>query len=313
MSLPPTAAAAPSTTAPNPLAKPALQTDLTTLRQTQTVLPPLDPSLFDLAPPPHDALPELSLPNSAGPRPNTNDVLLVIPTANKSKSALLTSHFAKTKPAHVNVVQTLTVAADSAVGEQPYDSAGPEGAFNRVVNAVAALKSDPRVIDLLGGTGQGPAGTVLVGAVENFICRRQHRPDESTVQPVDYGFVVFCRVSLAGPEAGKWEWRTAVSSGVTLPVEYWREAEGYGFEDGDEDVKGRKYGKVTVGEVLAANVPGVDKADWHLLLAGRSRYELLREAMERAEVPWPGGGNGRRCWDEAHRVSVCPTGSWRLD
>jgi hypothetical protein len=128
----------------------------------------------------------------------------------------------------------------------------------------------------------------LVGAVENVISRSARREDGAVV-PVDYGVVVFCRVSLVD---GTWEWRVGVSGGVTVPVEYWREAERYGFEDGDER---RQRGRVTVGEVLATNVPGLDKADWHLPLAGRSRYDLLREAMERMEVPWPevGAEGGR--------------------
>jgi hypothetical protein len=81
----------------------------------------------------------------------------------------------------------------------------------------------------------------------------------------------------------KWEWRVGVSEGVTVPADYWRAAEGFGFED---EGSGRMHGKVTVGEVLAANL-GVDKADWFRGLTDVSRYELLRDAMKEMEVPWP--------------------------
>lgn len=46
------------------------------------------------------------------------------------------------------------------------------------------------------------------------------------------------------------------------------------------------FGRVTVGQVLAAHVPGLDKSDWQMVLSGRLRYQILDEAMEQLEFPW---------------------------
>ncbi|KAL2021635.1 hypothetical protein VTK56DRAFT_6988 [Thermocarpiscus australiensis] len=329
---------------PNPdrLVNPALPTDLSKLRQG--ILPPLDPSSPILLPLTQNATsagPEIDIPipvplrsssstttttTTAGPispnrniiiPPSANNVLLVIPTANQAKTALFLDHLAATKPPHVTL-HPVAVPAESDVGEQPYDCAGPEGAVNRVRNAVARLVA---VADDDGDGGGGRCcwrfveergiGSVMVGAVENFIVRpsseQGHAGGSGGVDvPVDYGVVVLCMfcavgfdgdagAEMTGAGAGRrWEWRTAVSAGVTVPVEYWREAEKHGFADEDrgegQGRRRRRYGKVTVGEVLAANVPELDKADWHRELAGRSRYELLREAIETMEVPWPEAG-----------------------
>ncbi|KAG7292867.1 hypothetical protein NEMBOFW57_002912 [Staphylotrichum longicolle] len=232
------------------------------------------------------------------------NVLLVIPTANKFKTNLLTTRLAAEQADRKELarvaVSHLTVKADSGVGEQPYDAAGPRGAFNRVVNAVR---------DLAAGGGGGKhgdvlarerIGTVVVGAVENFLLRETGKEGGKDGEPravvVDYGVIVLCRISLvAGGSAGgdgdgdgdkgslKWEWRTGVSKGVTAPVEYWRWAEEqYGFED-----EARMYGKKTVGKVLAEHIDGLDDANWHEALAGVSRYDLLEETMAGMEVPWP--------------------------
>jgi hypothetical protein len=74
-----------------------------------------------------------------------------------------------------------------------------------------------------------------------------------------------------------------VSEGVTAPVEYWKWAERYGFEDG----AARLYGKKTVGKVLAEHIPGLKDDNWHKQLADVSRYDLLQETMDGMEVPWP--------------------------
>jgi hypothetical protein len=136
-------------------------------------------------------------------------------------------------------------------------------------------------------------GSVLVGSVENYIARPGgavwgHGGEEEGEKPVDYGVVVFARVGVnhdvaaATATAGGWEWMVGVSRGVTVPREYWRRAEEYGFDDAE-----KRHGKMTVGEVLAANVPGLDKADWHKVLAEKSRYDLLKEAMGKVKIPWP--------------------------
>jgi hypothetical protein len=109
---------------------------------------------------------------------------------------------------------------------------------------------------------------------------------------VDYGFVVLCRVPVARAgsveSAGPWEWRAGISRGVTVPVDYWREAERAGFEDEEnpKDARRPRFGKVTVGSLLAKHA-GLSSANWHEQLAGVSRYDLLADAMGRMEAPWP--------------------------
>ncbi|EAQ93091.1 predicted protein [Chaetomium globosum CBS 148.51] len=285
---PASAAAAPKPTNPNPdtkptnpLYNPTLPTDRSLFRQPLRPAPDATALCAPYIPSP-STLPTLTTTTTRPPNPN--NVLLLIPTANASKTALLTAHLAATRPPHITSLTHLQIPADSGVGEQPYDGAGPRGAFNRVVGAVHALQRQAErgtYGEVLSGVG-----TVVVGAVENFVRRERAAGEGGVLVPVDYGVVVFCRVSLApGEERARWEWRVGVSKGVMVPREYWRAAEGFGFED-DE----RMHGKVTVGEVLAANL-GVDKADWFLSLMGVSRYDLLRDAMEEMEVPWPAAGN----------------------
>lgn len=294
---PPAAAAAPD---PDVKINPKLKLDLSTAIETlkQKVLPALDPTtLCNPHIPTPPTLPSLP-PNPTGVASN---VLLVIPTANKFKTNLLTTHLAAEQARNKNelarvAVSHLTVKADSGVGEQPYDAAGPRGAFNRVVNAVRDLAAaGGKYGDVL---ARERIGTVVVGAVENFLLREKGKEDGEDGEPqavvVDYGVIVLCRISLvAGGSAGgggdgdggslKWEWRTGVSKGVTAPVEYWRWAEEqYGFED-----EARMYGKKTVGKVLAEHIDGLDDANWHEALAGVSRYDLLEETMAGMKVPWP--------------------------
>lgn len=255
----------------------------------------------------HRLLPSLT-PAGAHPTRDPNKIFVIIPTANAKKTHLITTHLNTT--AHKPRPITLTyhqIPADSDVGEQPYDAAGPRGAFNRVVNAVRALQADEE--GHLRALVDGGYGTLLVGAVENYIWRKPE--GEKTVRkrvggggvekgkrggrvvmvapkvPVDYGVVVFCVVSLVGGVVGgepKVEWVMGVSGGVTVPVQFYREAVKYGFEDGMT----RRQGKVTVGKVLGHNIPGLDHANWHEALAGVSRYDLLEEAMKGMTVPWPG-------------------------
>ena len=266
-----------------------LPTDISTLKQPGTLDAPDALTLCKPHLPPPNTLPHLTLPTNQQPDPNT--VLLIIPTNNAFKTKLLTTHLS---PPHTNTTTIpLTVPADSAVGEQPYDSAGPQGAFNRVVNAVRLLGADR-----LGTDGRWAAvrergvGTVVVGAVENFIVRpgAAAAAGSGCEVPVDYGVVVLCRIPLVydgdSEVEGRpleWEWKVGVSKGVRVPVEYWRAAEErWGFEDEEE-----RFGRKTVGEVLAENVEGLDKANWHKDLAGVSRYDLLEEVMgELDRKPW---------------------------
>ncbi|KAL2271337.1 hypothetical protein VTJ83DRAFT_708 [Remersonia thermophila] len=263
----------------DPSGKPILANPSLALEKAkgQFVLPPLDKACL------HPLRPVINTAGIAYQDANPANVLLVIPTSNKFKVRLLSEHLCKHKPAHVNL-SYLEVKADSQVGEQPYDGAGPQGAFNRVANAANKLFADAEEVKKL---REGRVGTVVVGAVENFIERKASytvKHGAKKIGPVDYGVLIFCRISLVPscPEKERVSWgEPGASGGVTVPVDFMEWAMRFGFEDDD-----RKHGKVTVGEVIAANT-GIDKADWHKPLAGTSRYDLLSEAMGKMRVPWP--------------------------
>ncbi|KAL2184033.1 hypothetical protein L209DRAFT_693846 [Thermothelomyces heterothallicus CBS 203.75] len=273
---------------------PSLPTDLSHLRQKQ--VPALDlgqhPNFYKIPRPPSSLFESLisngnnnhATSSHGAPALDPYKVLLVIPTANESKTELLCSRLSSTKPAHVQL-SYCQVKADSGVGEQPYDEAGPRGAFNRAVNAVAALLGDEeRRAALVEDRG---VGTLIVGAIENFVLRHgiEPRPGRSC-GPVDHGFVVLCRVSLLDKT---WEWVVGVSRGVTVPWEYYSAAQKLGFEDegeGEGEGETKTCGKVTVGKLLLANA-GVDDANWYQALAGVSRYDLLGEVLKAMDVPWP--------------------------
>ncbi|RYP02537.1 hypothetical protein DL764_005781 [Monosporascus ibericus] len=189
-------------------------------------------------------------------------VLLVIPTANKQKEALLRGAFGDRAPNGADL-HVITVPFDSGVGEQPYNEAGSLGAHNRITNALRALHAAnyQEILRLRG------IGTVIVASIESYI-----QTDQVT-RPTDYG-IVMIRNATAEKTAACLSW------GTTVDPAYVVRARRFGF-DGDPN-----FGRVTVGQVLAAHVPGLDKADWQVVLGGRSRYELLKEAIEKLEIPW---------------------------
>ncbi|KAK4129171.1 hypothetical protein N657DRAFT_639736 [Parathielavia appendiculata] len=268
-----------------------LRTDIEALKKTTHVLEPFTPPKSWLNPPIHDP----NLPSLSASNPDPNNVLLLVPTENEDKVRVVKDYFTRKTlhvPEHVNfpLPEPLRVTAESQVGEQPYDSAGPEGAFNRVVNAVRQLQRDPTYQKLL---DDHRIGTVVVGSVENFMLRIND-PDGKGTVPVDYGFVVLCRIPVVRSTATvgwggqSWEWRTGISRGVTVPVDYWTEAERAGFDDDREATREarRRFGKMTVGTLLA-RYAGLSSANWHEQLAEVSRYDLLAEAMANMEAPWP--------------------------
>lgn len=288
--------------------------------------PPNNPKTKPTTPNPRQRTP--SPPASKPDRQNVVIVLIPTANAKKAGVIREKFQDKATIPAHITAVHFITVEAESNVGEQPYDdAAGVTGAINRVVNAaVKGLKKVPVPVanggngngggDGNGGNGgngkteekpepgvgeveallkrlnlkQGDKVTIMVGAVENYIKREKWKAADPTHQklldvvvPVDYGVVAFCRVGLG--ENRPWTWKMAVSEGVTVPVAYWIAAQRWGFDDPQT----RTHGKVTVGDVLAANVPGLDKADWHKVVTKerKSRYDILGDAMKTIAVPWP--------------------------
>jgi non-canonical (house-cleaning) NTP pyrophosphatase len=191
-----------------------------------------------------------------------NEILLVVPTENKRKRSIIEETARAQAPSNV-AVHTVTVPVDSGVGEQPYNEAGEIGAYNRISNALdriqgeeyASVFSDKRI------------GTVIVAAIENYI------QTDRVERPVDYGVVVIHNATTQ-------QTVSCVSCGVTVPPAYVGRARRFGF-DGN-----RNHGRVTVGQILAAHISGLDKADWQKVLAGRSRYDILTQAIKSLQIPW---------------------------
>jgi hypothetical protein len=192
-----------------------------------------------------------------------NAVLLVIPTANKMKVELLQSAV-RAKAPDSDDVHTITIPADSCVGEQPYNRAGIIGAHNRISNALRALR-EPKNEEIFRSK---QIGTVLVASIESYF------ETERVGRPTDYGVVVIHNATTGGTTA-------CLSQGTMVPPAYVDRARHFGFEGDDP-----RFGRVTVGRILAAHIPGLDKADWQVVLGGHSRYELLKDAVERLEIPW---------------------------
>lgn len=191
-----------------------------------------------------------------------NTVLLVIPTANKSKRRLLEDAFMEQAPDNM-VLRTVIVPIDSEVGEQPYNEAGIIGAYNRINNALIRLNTAEYDKILR----EKNIGTVIVASIENYI------QVDDVDRPTDYGIVVVHNATTQQTVARS-------SRGVTVPHAFVDRARRFGFE-GDPN-----QGRVTVGQILAAHIPGLDKADWQTELAGHSRYALLKDAIKQLPIPW---------------------------
>ena len=199
------------------------------------------------------------------------NILLVVPTQNKFKAESLQNAAARQFPQSKLVTHILKV--DSQVGEQPYNEAGIQGALNRTQGVLDWLSSNEGH-DFL---SKNAIGVALVGAIENFIWLR----DES---PVDYGAVV-----LTNATSGRVSF--TFSKGVTIPEEFVREALRYGTQPNDIydstrhfDFQGVFGGNVTVGNVIYRHL-GFAHDNWHKDFVNISRYDLLTDAVQRAQFP----------------------------
>ncbi|KAI9786718.1 MAG: hypothetical protein M1816_007859 [Peltula sp. TS41687] len=188
--------------------------------------------------------------------------LLVIVSANKSKERILRNAFSYKAPKGVDV-HSVTLPFDSGVGEQPYNQAGSLGAYNRISNALRALPA-ANYQEMFREKG---IGSVIVASIESYI------QTDHIARPTDFGVIMLRNATTEQTTA-------CLSQGTTVDPRYVDRARRFGF-DGDPN-----FGRVTVGQVLAAHVPGLDKADWQMVLGGRSRYQLLNEAIEQLEFPW---------------------------
>lgn len=222
---------------------------ISSLKGTESIVPPLPEPVI---PPfePH----EYPL--------NGRAVLLVVPTSNQSKRDLLLSAFRSRAPVGLEL-HVLTLPVSSEVGEQPYNKAGIIGAYNRINNALRALDSDEHH-ELL---RRNRIGTIMVASIENYI------EIERAERPTDFGVVVVHNATTR-------ETRACVSKGTTVDPRFVESALSLGY--GEHPY----YGKVTVGKILAGRFPGIDESNWHAVLVGHSRYDILKEAVDGLELPW---------------------------
>jgi non-canonical (house-cleaning) NTP pyrophosphatase len=226
-----------------------LMSSVQELRGTEKAVPP--PADPELPPFQHHKYPS-----------HGDAVLLVIPTENEFKKKVLQETFRQKTPSGVTL-HTISIPVESEVGEQPYNEAGAVGAYNRISNALHRLDAT-EYQETLRDKG---IGTVIVASIENYI------QTDNIERPTDYGVVVIHNATSRRT-------RACVSWGVTVSPNYVSRARYFG-DEGDPN-----RGKVTVGRVLAANAPGLDKANWHKVLSARSRYDLLRDAVRQLSIPW---------------------------
>jgi hypothetical protein len=217
------------------------------IRGTETIVPPFaNPSL-----PPFESHQYPSY---------GKNVLLVIPTANKAKGNLLKDLFSLQSPQDTTV-HSITVPFESGVGEQPYNEAGVLGAHNRITHVLHYLTAHPEILD------SHQTGTVIVASIENYV------QVDHVKRPTDYGVVVVHNATTGITNA-------CLSRGVTISPRYVDRARRFGSE------MDPNHGNFTVGKIIAANVPGIDHANWHEVVAGCSRYTLLSDAVRELEIPW---------------------------
>lgn len=227
----------------------SLMNSISDLKGTEkTVPPPIDPVLPPFQPHQYPSY--------------GNAVLLVIPTENEFKRRLLQETFRERAPNDVTI-HAVTVSVDSGVGEQPYNEAGIIGAHNRISNALLRLDT-PEYQEMFKEKG---IRTVICASIESYF------QTDNIDRPTDYGVVVIHNATTHQTSA-------CTSEGVTAPPAYVNRARRFGFE-GDQN-----RGRVTVGQILAAHVPGLDKANWQEVLANHSRYDLLKDAVRQVSIPW---------------------------
>ncbi len=228
------------------------------LHLTSIIVPPLSTPLS--IPPFHKHT--FPYPSSATP----NSILLVIPTANAFKVRVLTAATTQKAPPN-SKIHTLILPASSNVGEQPYNAAGLLGVYNRISNALRDLNSNLAHVSLF---AEHNIGTVLVASIESYL------QTDSLVDfvPTDFGTIVVHNATTG-------QTRACLSKGTTVDKRYVERARRFGYESGIEE-----FGRITAGEVMAAHMPGMDKANWHVVVAGRSRYDILEEGLEGLEFPF---------------------------
>lgn len=199
-------------------------------------------------------------------------ILVIVPTENESKVALITKKLRDRASDARKDLQLLDpfgkVQADSDVGEQPYNlKSGLQGAHNRISNALNKLSGDDKFVSSL---EKNQVGTLMIASIENYI------QIEGVNRPADHGLVLVYNVTTDNTVI-------ALSRGVTIDPAFVKAAQEFGFKDDNPN-----FGNKTVGEILSERFNGVDKADWHKVVTEESvsRYDLLGEAFNKLDIPW---------------------------
>ncbi|KAH6973338.1 hypothetical protein EDB80DRAFT_742968 [Ilyonectria destructans] len=232
---------------------PKLQKSLDEIRRTQRVVPPLQSCpIFPLFPNRHF-------------QKHGDNVLVVIPTDNQFKVETITQKFKKLVPS--GKLHTLKLKAESKVGNQPYNEQGPIGGSNRLRSVLELLDTPEYRVRM----ENWKIGTVITMSIENFV---QFAVDGTTIKSAtDYGAIIVHNASTG-------QTQSTYSKGVTIDVAYVEYARTLGFDDAE-----KLHGKVTCGKVMAVNVAGLKHDDWHLSVAGISRYTILEDAICDMEIP----------------------------
>ncbi|KAH6649524.1 hypothetical protein F5144DRAFT_635132 [Chaetomium tenue] len=215
-----------------------------------------------------------------------DNILVVLTSQNKRECDLLFAPARARKPDGATLMR-IDHQGWPGVGNQAYEGAGAIGAHNKVLTALGNLVMMPQHVKFL---KDNKVGSIVIGAVEDFIVRAGGSGvDPATKKlvtncPIDWGFVVFCRVRLASDPAFRWS--TAVTQGAPVPMNHCGTAARAGFED-----EKKTFGKVSIGKVIGEtgleDEKGWDEADWQAGLIGKSWYTMLGDAANKVRIPWP--------------------------
>jgi hypothetical protein len=190
-------------------------------------------------------------------------VLLLVPTANKSKVLLLRTSLEAALGSSNLVTEFYDVPTDH---QQPYDDEGTKCMTQRLQAMMVYAKKIESTLEERG------IGAVIVGAVENYI-----RISKDNDSAADFGIVTFYNLGTGLLIQG-------TTQGVPIQLCYLTEVRNEGI------LSGGSAGNVTYGDVLekyfeaaALRVygPSLDiGSNWHEVVCGRSRYCILRETCQ---------------------------------
>jgi hypothetical protein len=195
-------------------------------------------------------------------------VLLLVPTENKFKTKVLKERVMKEVGEANLVIHQHNV--DTGV-DQPYDEMGVECLVFRTKGMIRFLEENPDFLET------NAIGNVFIGVIENYIRLPESGTQNPGSQAHDFGIVMLYNATTL-------KVAYKVSEGVPVQEKYLKEARQEGIVNGRE-----KGGKVTYGSILKKHfaeptreLSGAEydiSKDWHLVVCGKSRYELLENTV----------------------------------